>query len=61
MKNTAKMLDEIAGLKEELHNHKKAIAEIKFWLLVETGEKNAMAREIERQTLETVLRIFKEG
>lgn len=59
MENTAKLLNEIAELKEKLHKHGKAIERIEQWYTTETREKNVMARETERQTLETVLRIFR--
>ena len=52
MENTAKLLNEIAELKEKLHKHGKAIERIEQWYTTET-------RETERQTLETVLRIFR--
>lgn len=52
MENTAKLLNEISELKEKLHKHGKAIARIEHW--------HTRTESIEKQTLETVLRIFKE-
>ena len=54
MENTAKLLDHIAALKEYKHQTIKALARIG-----EETEPNE-ARQTERETLETVLRIFKE-
>ena len=58
MENTAKLLGEIAELKEKLHKHDKAIARIESWY--DRVGLEAKAREIEWRTLWTVLRIFKE-
>ena len=60
MEHTAKLLSEIAKLKEKLHKHDKAIARIGYWLATLPRTDNPQARETEKQTLETVLRIFKE-
>lgn len=57
MENTAKLLDEIAKLKEKLHKYGKAIERIEQWL---TSYPNTQTRIPEKETLETVLRIFKE-
>ena len=59
MQNTAKLLNEISELKEKLHKHDKAIARIEQWYTIKPHE-NTRARIIERETLETVLRIFKD-
>ena len=53
MPTTAKLLDEIAELKEKLHKHDKAIARIENW------QQNAVT-EPNKQTLGRVLDIFKE-
>ena len=60
MENTAKLLDEIAKLKEKLHKHDKALARIGYRLATYPRSVNPQARETEKQTLEAVLRIFKE-
>ena len=60
MENTAKLLGEIAGLKEKLHKHGKVIARIEQWHTRKVENPNAQARLTEGETLETVLRIFKE-
>ena len=61
MENTAKLLDHIVALKEYKHQTIKALARIGHWYgrLGEETEPNE-ARQTERETLETVLRIFKE-
>ena len=46
------MIDEIAGLKEKLHKHGKAIARIEQWQKVAVSSS--------KQTLKKVLNIFKE-
>ena len=61
MQNTAKLLGEIAELKEKLHKHDKAIAEIEQWLTRDVSNPNTEGRIVERETLKAVLRIFKEG
>ena len=53
MENTAKLLDEIAGLKEYRHQVMKALARIEHW------QKGA-PEPIRQQTLERVLSIFEE-
>lgn len=60
MENTAKLLGEIAELKEKLHKHDKAIAGIEQWLARDVSNPNTEGRIVERKTLEAVLRIFKE-
>ena len=60
MENTAKLLDEIAKLKEKLHKHDKAIARIDQWLTRDVSNPNTEGRTIERETLKAVLRIFEE-
>jgi len=57
---STKLLTEIAELKEQLHKHGKAIARIEHWHTRKVSNPNTQAREVEKQTLETVLRIFKE-
>lgn len=62
MQNTEEKLEmynEIAELKEQLHKHDKAIARIEHWHIAKLNE-NTQARIVEKETLETVLRIFKE-
>ena len=61
MENTAKLLDEIARLKEKLHKHDKAIARIEQWLTRDVSNPNTEGRIVEKATLKAVLRIFKEG
>lgn len=51
--NKAKLLDEIAGLKEYRDKVLKALARIEHW-------QNGVAEPIRRQTLERVLSIFEE-
>ena len=53
MENTAKLLGEIAELKEYKHQVGKALARIEYWQKV--------AVPSSKQTLEKVLNIFKEG
>ena len=60
MQNTAKLLDDIAGLKGKLHQHGKAIARIEQWLTRDVSNPNTEGRIVERETLKAVLRIFKE-
>ena len=60
MENTAKLLGDIAGLKEKLHKHDKAIARIEQWLTRGVSNPDTEGRIIERKTLEAVLRIFEE-
>ena len=61
MENTAKLLDEIARLKEKLHKHDKAITRIEQWLTRDVSNPNTEGRIVEKATLKAVLRIFKEG
>lgn len=61
IESTAKLLNELTELKEQLHKHSKAIARIEHWhdrLGKETEASEAS--EAEWKTLETVLRIFSE-
>ena len=61
MENPARLLHEIAELKEQLHKYDKAIARIQHWHdRLGHGTEASEAREAEWKTLETVLRIFKE-
>ena len=62
MQNTAKLLDEIAELKEKLHTHDKALARLEQWLWFtrDVSNPNTEGRKVERETLKAVLRIFKE-
>ena len=54
MENTAKLLDEIARLKEYKHQVGKALARIEYW------QQNAVTEPNNKQTLDRVLSIFKE-
>ena len=60
MENTAKLLDEIAELKEYKYQVGKALARIENWHTRKVRNENTNGRIIEKQTLETVLRIFEE-
>ena len=53
MQNTAKLLDEIAELKEYRHQVEKALARIEHWSNTDAGPNS-------QQTLERVMSIFKE-
>lgn len=58
---TLDFLNETAELKEQLHQHGKALARIEHWHnRLGQGTEPSEAREAEWGTLETVLRIFKE-
>ena len=60
MENTAKLLDEIAGLKEYKHQVGKALARIENWDTRKVSNPSTQERITEKETLETVLRIFRE-
>ena len=56
----SELTNENAELKEQLHQHGKALARIGHWHIRKVSNPNTQARIIEKETLETVLRIFKE-
>ena len=56
----SELLNENAELKEQSHQHGKALARIGHWHTRKVSNPNAQARITEKETLETVLRIFKE-
>lgn len=61
MEHTAKLLGEIAELKEYKHRVGKALARIGHWHDLVGGDTAAFeAKEVEWGTLESILRIFKE-
>lgn len=60
MEITAKLLDEIAGLKDHRNRVVKALVRIDQWHTKDVSNPNTEGRKIEKNTLEAVLRIFKE-
>lgn len=60
MENTKKLLDEIDGLKKYRDQTVKALERIDQWHTREVSNPNTEGRKSEKETLETVLRIFKE-
>ena len=56
----SELQNEIDELRDYQHRTEKAIARIESWLSIQTGKENTEERKIVKQTLESVLRIFKE-
>ena len=52
--------NEIDELRDYQHRTEKALARIKYWHIRKVSNPDARARIIEKETLETVLRVFDE-
>lgn len=60
METTTKLLNEIAGLKQYRNQVIRALVRTEQWYAKEVSNPNTEGRIIEKDTLEKVLRIFKE-
>ena len=56
----SELQNEIDELRDYQHRTEKALARIKYWHIRKVSNPNTQARINEKETLETVLRIFKE-